>query len=365
VCVAMKYSLSGATVCLDCAQGKYSLDNSSSCATCPSGFELNSEYPGSKQACVETWVPVGNPTFATEANAPFVGYVVVTLSGPVNSELVYTMDGTDPKCACGATENPCNGPREVSKMLSATTTIKAKSCQTGKQSETVTREYNVQPGPVVKVIFGISGSLSAADIDSNLKKAFADAFTTVLAIQPPERVQGVEASRRRRLLDMTLSLGVLAAGDEEAQDLQNVVAQTDFGSLTNRAGWEGVSVSGVEVSIIQPDGTIVVVTTPAPAEGVADPSSPFAVILAVVGGVFACTLLATGTFYIRRQRASSEALAKEIEAVSASASFVALDEVNMRASTSEDPDSSDRGTPADHSSGGLSARLNPEGVSQR
>ena len=305
-------------------------------------------------------MPVNDPDVTPANGEQFIGYMVVTLSSEAGTKLVYTRDGTKPICTCMPT---CKGPRDgdrASEMLSATTTVKALSCRGEDSSNVVTRIYDIQPGPVVRVSFQIAGSMSASDVTESQQGDFVDALVIVLGISPKERVQGVAVSRRRQLLDVSLSMVILSNSDEAAQILQKQVEGADFRDLTARAGWLGASVSGIEVSVMQADGSVLATTTPPPAD---DSPQPIIIVATIVGALFACTLVATGTFYIHRRRVSSEALAKEADAasatLSATATFVALEDVHLHASTSDEPDSRDPS--GENSSGDVSAQFLADG----
>lgn len=220
-----------------------------------------------------------------------------------------TTDGTVPKCS--GTQQA----RRLSLTLVDTTVIMAVSCNGDMQSGVVTQQFEVVPGPVVMVTFKIEGSMSAADLTDDMKNAFVDALVEVLSISSRERIQDVSVKdARRRLLALDLSMGILTNGDPAAASLQDNINSADFGSLGVRAGWIGASVGGVEVSVINPDGTT---QTPATAPEEKEGSSVMIIVAGALGAVLGLTVVGAGTFYLhRRSVAKMDLAAKEAQSSS-------------------------------------------------
>jgi hypothetical protein len=204
--------------------------------------------------------------------------------------------------------------------LIQSTRLKAVSCREGTASLVVTQTFQVLPGPVVLLSFKISGSVSAAGLSDDMKVAFVDALVEMLGLPSRDLVKDIAVKdARRRLLAVDLSLGILTNSDDSADSLQNTAKSTNFGTLTQRAGWSDATVSGVEVSVLKPGGGGGGGGTPATTPAPADTRWPV-MVAGVLGAVAGLTLMATGSFYLFRRGREKNALAeKQIQAVSDSA----------------------------------------------
>jgi len=253
----------------------------------------------------------------------------VTVTPPALAQLALTTDETTPSCDGKLVA------RSASLTIKEATTLKAVSCKGNTASLIVTKKFEILPGPVVIVSFQIYGSVSAADLSDDMKNDFVGALVEMLRLPSRDLVQDITVKdARRRLLAVDLSLGILTNGDDSADDLQNSIKNTDFGSLTNRAGWSDAAVAGVEVSVLQPDGTAPP-TTPPPAKKTAWP----VMVAGVVGAVVALTLMATGSFYFYR-RGVERKTQTENKLSPASSDVNALDPADLQPSILEEYDCS-------------------------
>lgn len=353
-CNAGTYSSSAATICLACDAGKYSQAGAQTCDDCPAGSTSSAgssecegappppasagppstTSPSSPATIVNTTpAPPSVPVLASPAIVPgggqFTGYVLVTVTPPALAQLALTTDETTPSCDGKLVA------RSASLTIKEATTLKAVSCKGNTASLIVTKKFEILPGPVVIVSFQIYGSVSAADLSDDMKNDFVGALVEMLRLPSRDLVQDITVKdARRRLLAVDLSLGILTNGGDSADDLQNSIKNTDFGSLTNRAGWSDAAVAGVEVSVLQPDGTAPP-TTPPPAKKTAWP----VMVAGVVGAVVALTLMATGSFYFYR-RGVERKTQTENKLSPASSDVNALDPADLQPSILEEYDCS-------------------------
>ena len=112
--------------------------------------------------------------------------------------------------------------------------------------------YDLEPGPMLVVSLQMEGEFSSSDITGEVKDRFLSSFAQAMGLKKERVFIVAMTGARRRLLAVTVEIGVATKSQEDASAVQTSVESADLSEVAADAGLPDAKVAGVETKILQP-----------------------------------------------------------------------------------------------------------------